>query len=457
MSSTDKASLDSIGPALRRSVRVVSSANLTLSGLQTIDGVSLNADDRVLAFGQTTSTQDGIYEVSSGGWARAADLPSSGVVWPGMLVAVSEGTTNADTLWMLTNNSSVSVGSADMVFVKVAPSSGGGGLTDGDKGDITVGGSGTTLTVDNSAITLAKMANLAQDQVIMRVTASTGVPETATITAAARTVLDDANVAAMRTTLGADAVTSAGTGLTRTTNTYSVNASQAITTLSTLTTNGYVRTSGSAGTLNVDTPTQVTAALNAFTSGAKGLAPASGGGTTNFLRADGTWAAPPGGGSSGPLWYKDYMADQLLAVGTSWPTTAMADSETYNLVNVIAFDPTTAQGRGLEIVLPTGATTITLDIDAAAAASGFTTNNGIVMALDCRQQYSSGSFTQQVATAVTIADNATIQRKQFAYTVSGLSATAGTVLLCELERLPANASDTMTQDWRVAHIAVTVN
>lgn len=36
-----------------------------------------------------------------------------------------------------------------------------------------------------------------------------------------------------------------------------------------------------------------------FTSSTAGLAPASGGGTTNFLRADGTWAAPPGGGGGG--------------------------------------------------------------------------------------------------------------------------------------------------------------
>lgn len=37
----------------------------------------------------------------------------------------------------------------------------------------------------------------------------------------------------------------------------------------------------------------------AVTSGAAGFAPASGGGTTNFLRADGTWAAPSGGGGGG--------------------------------------------------------------------------------------------------------------------------------------------------------------
>ncbi len=44
------------------------------------------------------------------------------------------------------------------------------------------------------------------------------------------------------------------------------------------------------------TGTQATTLLDTFTTSLKGLAPASGGGTTNFLRADGTWAAPPGGG-----------------------------------------------------------------------------------------------------------------------------------------------------------------
>lgn len=67
-------------------------------------------------------------------------------------------------------------------------------------GPVTSVGNATAIT--DAAVTLAKMANLAQDQFIGRTTASTGVPETATITAAARTVLDDTTVGAMRTTLG---------------------------------------------------------------------------------------------------------------------------------------------------------------------------------------------------------------------------------------------------------------
>jgi VCBS repeat-containing protein len=59
------------------------------------------------------------------------------------------------------------------------------------------------------------------------------------------------------------------------------------------------RTTAGTGDPEDLTATQATALLNTFTSVLKGLAPASGGGTTNFLRADGTWAAPGGGGGGG--------------------------------------------------------------------------------------------------------------------------------------------------------------
>lgn len=56
------------------------------------------------------------------------------------------------------------------------------------------------------------------------------------------------------------------------------------------------RTTAGSGSPEDLTGTQATALLDTFTTALKGLTPASGGGTTNFLRADGTWAVPSGGG-----------------------------------------------------------------------------------------------------------------------------------------------------------------
>lgn len=61
------------------------------------------------------------------------------------------------------------------------------------------------------------------------------------------------------------------------------------------------RTTAGTGSPEDLTSTQATALLNPFSSTLKGLAPASGGGTTNFLRADGSWAAPAGGGGGGDV------------------------------------------------------------------------------------------------------------------------------------------------------------
>ncbi len=58
----------------------------------------------------------------------------------------------------------------------------------------------------------------------------------------------------------------------------------------------------------------VSADLDEFTSTTAGVAPASGGGTTNFLRADGTWAAPSGGGGGGGLTQEQILARVSMRV-----------------------------------------------------------------------------------------------------------------------------------------------
>jgi hypothetical protein len=56
-----------------------------------------------------------------------------------------------------------------------------GGVSDGDKGDITVSNSGATWTIDNDTITLAKLAHMPTARVLGRTTAGTGTPELLTI------------------------------------------------------------------------------------------------------------------------------------------------------------------------------------------------------------------------------------------------------------------------------------
>jgi hypothetical protein len=78
-----------------------------------------------------------------------------------------------------------------------------GGVTDGDKGDITVSGTGSSWVIDNQAVTYAKIQNVsATDKLLGRSTAGAGSVEEITCTAAGRAILDDADASAQRTTLG---------------------------------------------------------------------------------------------------------------------------------------------------------------------------------------------------------------------------------------------------------------
>jgi hypothetical protein len=80
-----------------------------------------------------------------------------------------------------------------------------GNLTDGDKGDITVSSAGATWTIDNDAVTYAKIQNVsATDKLLGRSTADAGNIEEITCTAAGRALLDDADATAQRTTLNVD-------------------------------------------------------------------------------------------------------------------------------------------------------------------------------------------------------------------------------------------------------------
>ena len=106
------------GLDVKQSVRVGTTANITLSGTQTIDGVAVVAGNRVLVKNQTTASQNGIYVVAAGAWTRATDADQNAEVTAGMFTFISEGTTLGDTGWLLTANDPIVVGTTALAFAQ---------------------------------------------------------------------------------------------------------------------------------------------------------------------------------------------------------------------------------------------------------------------------------------------------------------------------------------------------
>lgn len=104
------------GGDYKPSVRAATTANITLSGAQTIDGVSVVAGDRVLVKNQTTGAENGIYVAAASTWSRAEDANSAGDLTAGALVPVESGTENAATVWMLTTDGTITLGTTSITF-----------------------------------------------------------------------------------------------------------------------------------------------------------------------------------------------------------------------------------------------------------------------------------------------------------------------------------------------------
>lgn len=114
-----KAYVDSTAQGLdvKGSVKAATTANITLSGAQTIDGVSLVAGDRCLVKNQTTASANGIYVVAAGAWTRSSDLD----LWtefPGAFTFVEQGSTLADTGWVCTVDQGGTLGTTNVTFTQ---------------------------------------------------------------------------------------------------------------------------------------------------------------------------------------------------------------------------------------------------------------------------------------------------------------------------------------------------
>jgi phage-related tail fiber protein len=117
------------GLDVKDSVRAATTGNITLSGTQTVDGVELEAGNRVLVKNQNTGSENGLYLVVSGGaWTRTADANTSAKVTSGMFVFVEQGTTNADSGWVLTTDGTITLETTSLAFTQF---SGAGQITAG--------------------------------------------------------------------------------------------------------------------------------------------------------------------------------------------------------------------------------------------------------------------------------------------------------------------------------------
>ena len=139
-----------VGLDFKDSVRVASTANVTVSGPgAAIDGITLSSGDRVLLKNQSTASQNGIYVFNGAASAltRATDADSSTEVTAGMFVFVEEGTVNADQGFVLTTDGTITVGSTSLSFTQF---SGAGQIVAGDAMTKT----GNQLDVNDDNITL---------------------------------------------------------------------------------------------------------------------------------------------------------------------------------------------------------------------------------------------------------------------------------------------------------------
>ena len=210
--------------AFKKSVRVATTANLTAtfaSGVLTnsgtlaalaLDGITLAANDRVLVKDQTTAAQNGIYTVTNVGSAsvawvltRAVDADSSSEI-AGALVNVDSGTANGGVLFTNYFKTTDTINTSSLVWSRVvdtsmASSSAGAALS-------TTAAIGTSLSyaradhvhpIDATLAALAGVTTAANTLIY-----ATGVDTftTTSLTAQGRALLDDADAAAQRTTLG---------------------------------------------------------------------------------------------------------------------------------------------------------------------------------------------------------------------------------------------------------------
>ncbi|NCD41862.1 MAG: hypothetical protein EOL88_07195 [Bacteroidia bacterium] len=140
-----KAEVDSMIVGMTwKEVTVASTANLILSGEQTIDGKACITGDTVLCKNQTNATQNGVYTVATGAWTRS-DFADTAEEIENLACIIQEGTNNANTVWICTTKDII-LGTTGIEFIELP----GAGVIIAGEG---LSKDGNTLYVDINKLT----------------------------------------------------------------------------------------------------------------------------------------------------------------------------------------------------------------------------------------------------------------------------------------------------------------
>lgn len=146
--------VDSVAQGLdvKASVVAATTVNITLSGLQNIDGVSITAGNRVLVKNQTAAQDNGIYVAGASAWVRSSDADTFAKL-VSAYTFVEEGSTQADTGFVCTVNSGGTLGTTPITWTQF---SGAGTFIAGTGLTLT----GNTFSITNTAVTAASYGNV---------------------------------------------------------------------------------------------------------------------------------------------------------------------------------------------------------------------------------------------------------------------------------------------------------
>lgn len=208
----------------KQSVRVATTANITLSGTQTIDGVAVVANDRVLVKDQSAPANNGIYVVAAGAWSRSDDM-NLWTEFPGAFVFVEEGSTQADFGYVCTASSTGTLGTTAVTWVQF---NGAANITAGTG----LSKSGNTLSLASGVVTAGTYTKVTVDT-YGRVTSGTTLTagDLPTITSLGTVTVGTWNATVISSTYGGTGVNNAGRTLTVNTNSGTLTFTNAGTTL----------------------------------------------------------------------------------------------------------------------------------------------------------------------------------------------------------------------------------